>query len=1111
MYDIYGFSTINLKLQLTRMKKALLILSISFLWLGSILAQGSKISGKVVASEDGSPLAGVSISIKGKSSGVQTTKEGTFTIAAGPKDLLVVSFVGYQTQEIRLGESLTVEVSLKPDGAKLGEVVVIGYGTQSRRNVTSAISKLDADVLASVPRANIGSALQGSVSGLQVVNSTGTPGAAPLIILRGGASINNPGSPLVVVDGIIRAYNDISSNDIESIELLKDAAATAIYGARANNGVILITTKQGKVGSAQISYKYTTGFNKNRPGYEFMNAKDFIYYNRLGNLNSQRTLAQVNATRGYGLLTGAPDLGSFDIRAYTPANANLLSMGWDTVGDPYGGTIIFKDHGGEMNDIVFRNTRTQDHFVNLTGGNDKGKYYASFNYYNEDGVVIGSKYKRFTADINGSYKVKPNVEVSSSVNMSTSSQLGTIASESNTFYRSLAVWPTFNPWLDSAKTLANPGNSNTDGNPVYWLNKTKRTNEVNRITASAGIKWDITKNLYLKATGAAYLLENLDESFTKATQLYPNVFATPQTYNNTSRPSVASFSRSFQTQYNAILNYTKTFDKRHNVNAMVGAEFFDTRAFDMQVYGTIAPTDEIPTANASTVFAAGNNYSTRSEYAIASTFGRLNYDYDQRYLLSLVFRRDGVSSLSADNRFGFFPGLSAGWNMHREKFFKNSSLSNIITTFKPRVSYGQNGNVAGLGRYEVQGAYGAQTLYNNNGGFLYTGISNTDLRWEKSKTTDLGLDLGFLGNRVTFVFDYFDRVTSDLLTNLALPSYTGFSSVKTNLGSYLNKGYEFTLNTTVLNKPSSLRLELGANASFVKNKILKLPFNGNENNRQGGLQIYDPVTGKVIWVGGLQEGKALGDMYAFKQLSIFKDDAEVAKVAGNRWDQVALIGGPGRAGINKIAAGDVNWLDIDKNDTIDSRDQVNVGNIYPKWTGGFTLNLSYKGFSLYTRFEFATGHTIYNDLLARTLGNMQGTLNYFVDQKNAWSTTNTNSDLPRVYYADQVAAPIGKKNYTRINNAGAILNSNNSRMYEKGDYFAGREITLSYDLSRGLLSKSKIFTKGRVYVSGSNLFYVTKFSGATPEPPVSGGAMSGFYNGTYPVPKSFVVGVDVSF
>ncbi len=1093
------------------MKKALLILSISFFWLGSILAQGSKISGKVVASDDGSPLAGVSISIKGKSIGTQTTKEGTFTIDGGTNDLLVVSFVGYQTQEIRLGGSLIVQVSMKPDASKLGEIVVVGYGTQSRKNVTSAISKLDNDVLASVPRANVGSALQGSVSGLQVVNATGTPGATPLIILRGGASINNPGSPLVVVDGIIRAFNDVSSNDIESIEILKDAAATAIYGARANNGVILITTKQGKAGTSQISYKYTAGYNQNRQGYEYMNAKDFIYYNRLGNLNSGRTLAQVNASRGYGLLTSVADLATFDIRKYDASNAYLMSNGWDTVPDPYGGTIIFKDHADEMNDLVFRNTKTNDHFVNMSGGNDKGKYYASFNYYNEDGVVIGSSYKRFTADLNGSYKVKPNVEVSSAVNMSTSAQYGTIASESNTFYRSLAVWPTFNPWIDSAKTIPNPGNSNSDGNPKYWLDKTTRTNEVNRITASAAVKWDLSKNLYIKATGSAYLFENLDESFTKATQVYANIFSTPVTFNNSTRPSSANFSRAFQTQYNAIINYTKTIGKLHNVNAMLGSEFFNTRAFDMQTAGTLAPTDEVPTVNAATVFAAGSNYSTRSEYAIASTFGRLTYDYDQRFLLSAVFRRDGVSSLAESNRFGFFPGMSAGWNIHREKFFKNSSLSNVISSLKPRVSYGQNGNVSGLGRYEVQGAYGAQTLYNNNGGFLYTGITNQDLRWEKSKTTDIGLDLGLLGNRVTVIFDYFDRVTSDLLTNLALPSYTGFTSVKTNLGSYQNKGYELTVNGTVLNNPGGFKLELSANASFVKNKILKLPFNGNELNRQGGLQLYDPATGKVIWVGGLQEGKQLGDLFAFKQVSIFKDDAEIAKVAGNRWDQVALIGGPSRPGANKITPGDVNWLDIDKNDTIDSRDQVNVGNIYPKWTGGFSLNLSYKGFSLYTRFEFATGHTIYNDLFARTLGNFQGTFNYFVDQKRAWSPTNTNTDIPKVYYADQVAAPIGKKNYTRINNASAAINSNNSNMYEKGDYLAGREVTLSYELPRNILSKTKFLTRGRVYASGSNLFYMTKFTGPTPEPPVSGGSITGYYNGLYPVPRSFVFGVEVAF
>ena len=1093
------------------MRKSLSFLFFFMLLVGTSSAQSNKISGRVVASEDKLPLSGVTVSVKGKTAGTQTAANGSFSIDAAKGETIVISFIGYQSQEIEIVSSASLDIQLSSDAAKLGEVVVVGYGTQSRKNVTSSISKLNQEVLASTPRSNMGGALQGTISGLQVVNSTGSPGASPLILLRGGASINNPGSPLVVVDGIIRAFNDIAAQDIESVELLKDAAATAIYGARANNGVILITTKQGKVGTSQVSYKYTAGYNRNRQGYEYMNARDFIYYNRLGNLNSGRTLAQVNSARGYGLLTSPADLATFDIQQFSAANANLLGKGWDTVSDPYGGTIIFRDHGNEMDNIVFRNTKTNDHFVNMSGGNDKGKYYASFNYYNEDGVVIGSSYKRFAADLNGSYKVKPNVEISSAVNMSTSAQYGTLTAESNTFYRSLAMWPTFNPWIDSAKTIPNPGNSISDGNPKYWLDKTKRTNEVNRITASASVKWDITKDLYIKATGSAYLFENLDESFTKATQLYTTIFTNPPTFNNTTRPSSANFTRAFQTQYNAIINYTKTFGKSHNVNAMMGAEFFDTRAFEMQTAGTLAPTDEVPTVNAATAFAAGSNYSTRSEYAIASTFGRLTYDYDQRFLLSAVFRRDGVSSLAEKNRFGFFPGMSAGWNLHREKFFKNSSLSNVISSLKPRISYGQNGNVAGLGRYEVQGAYGAQTLYNNNGGFLYTGITNEDLRWEKSKTTDLGLDLGLFGNRVNFVFDYYDRITTDLLTNLALPSYTGFSTVKTNLGSYQNKGYEFTVNGTVLNAPRGLKLDLSANASFVKNKILKLPFNGNELNRQGGLQIYDPATGKVVWVGGLQEGKQLGDLFAFKQVSIFKDAAEVAKLAGNRWDQVALIGGPNRPGTGKITPGDVNWLDVDKNDTIDSRDQVNVGNIYPKWTGGFSINLSYKGFSLYTRFEFATGHTIYNDLFARTLGNFQGTFNYFVDQKRAWSPTNTNTDIPKVYYADQVAAPAGKKNYTRINNASAAINSNNSNMYEKGDYLAGREFTLSYEFPRNLLSKIKFLSRGRAYVSGSNLFYMTKFTGPTPEPPVAGGSITGYYNGLYPVPRSFVLGVDVAF
>ena len=267
-----------------------------------------------------------------------------------------------------------------------------------------------------------------------------------------------------------------------------------------------------------------------------------------------------------------------------------------------------------------------------------------------------------------------------------------------------------------------------------------------------------------------------------------------------------------------------------------------------------------------------------------------------------------------------------------------------------------------------------------------------------------------------------------------------------------------------------------------------------------------------MWVGGYQEGQSLGDIYGFKQVSIFKDAADIAKNAANRYDAVANISGPNlSSGAGKITPGDVNWLDVDKNDTIDSRDQVYMGNYNPTYTGGFSTTLSYKGFSFFTRFDYALGHTIFNDLVPRTLGNFQGTFNYIEEQKRAWSPTNTETDIPKVYYADQVAAPVGKRNYTRVNNASVVLNGNNSQFYEKGDYLACREITLSYDVAKSALSKTKVLSQARIYASLNNLFYVTKFTGPTPEPPVSGTTLSGIYTGTYPTPKSVVVGVQVSF
>ncbi|CAL1516725.1 SusC/RagA family TonB-linked outer membrane protein [Chitinophaga sp. MM2321] len=1104
-----------------------LLLLIGLCHVATVMAQTRKISGRVVAQEDQAPLPGASIGVKGTNRGTQVLPDGSYSLQVNPGETLVVRYTGYLSQEIPVTDKPEINIKLEADVQKMGEVVVVGYGTQNRRNITSAIAKLDNQVLANAPRANVGSALQGTVSGLQVVNSTGQPGAAPVILLRGGASINSPGAPLVVVDGIIRPFNDIATGDIASIELLKDAASTAIYGARANNGVILITTKQGKAGKGEINYRFVSGYNKSRADYAYMGARDYIYYNRLGNLNSGISRTTANNTRGFGLNI-ASDQASFDIRPYGPAMTNLLTMGWDTVSDPYGpdpasnpsGIIVFKDHGGEVNDIIFRNTHTQNHYISAMGGNEKGKYFSSFDYYKEDGVVVGSGYKRFTGDINGSYKVKPNIEVSGGTNLSTSSQLGVNGSEVNNLYRNNTIWPTFNPWIDSAKTLPNPGNGINDGNPLYWLDKQVRSNEVNRITAKAAVRWDLLPGLYINASGSIYLQEVINQSFTKATQTYTQINTGPLTSANAnvSRPASSSLVRDFQQTYNGIINYTKSIKQRHNIGVMLGAESYTLKNYLSIVSGTNAPTDDIPTVNASTTFVAGNgNRSQRTQNSIISYFGRLTYDYNQKYLLSAVLRSDGVSNLSKDKRRGYFPGMSAGWNVHNEEFFQDSRIANVISTLKPRISYGVNGNIAGIGPYDVQGVYASQGNYNGNGGFLNTSLATSELQWEKSKTIDAGLDIGLLKDRVSILFDYYDRRTSNLLTDLTLPSYIGFAAVKTNLGTLQNKGYEVTLNTNIINNPNGLKLDVAVNGSFVKNKILKLPYNGNEHNRQNGIQVYDPKSGQVIWVGGLQEGQPLGAIYGYKQVSIFKDDQEVAKVAGSRYDDIAKIVGPNLPlnanNLGRITAGDVNWLDVDRNDTINTKDQVYLGNINPKWTGGFSTTLSYKGFTLYTRFEFALGYTVYNDLVARTLGNYQGTFNYLEMQKDAWSPENTNADIPKVYSADQRAAPQGKKNYTRGNAAGAVLNGNNSRFYEKGDYLACRELTLSYDFSKSLLEKTKILSQARVFGNANNLFYVTKFTGPTPEPPVAPGTttINGIYQGTYPTPQTFVVGVQVSF
>jgi len=1089
----------------------LMMLLLSLLLSSSAVIAQKSIRGKVTDGTNGQALPAVSVVVQGTTVGTATGVDGTYTIdvPAGATNL-VFSFIGYTTQTVNIGGQSVIDVILREDVTLLNEVVVIGYGEQSRSKMTTSVSKLDTKVLENVAISNAGAALQGTVSGLRVINTSGQPGSSPSILLRGGASINNPGAPLVVIDGIVRSLSDFNPADIESMQVLKDAASTAIYGSRANNGVILITTKKGKYGTSDITYKVKTGFNLRREGYGYLDARDYIYYNRMGvrNLNVGRvqtgaTPYNPNTNNGYGLGLSALLQQMFSIKAVNsttkPDFQKYINEGWQFMEDPFtdvSDTILFRDFSGQVADAAFtQRPFTQDHHLSFTGGNEAGKFAASLGYYDEDGLIIGTKYKRYSATLNGSYKIKKNFEVNGALTFSASQQPTLWTSEANLFYRTMSLWPTYNPYDADGNPTA--GNGPSDGNPIYWLNRYVFKDDTRRTTFSFGADWEIVKSLSLKAQTNFYYYDYLYQSFNKASQR--QTATTP----DVTRQSYAYDAKSLQQQHTVTLDYSKSVSN-HNFTILAGGELFDYSEFAFTATGQKAPTDDIYTLNAATERTVTS--SATSAYRILSGFGRLTYDYSDRYLFTAVARYDGISRLAEGNRWGFFPGISAGWNLHKEDFFLNSGLSSVVTTLKPRLSYGFNGNVAGLGNYEVQGVYGIQTAYSGYQGFLNTGIVNKALQWEKSRSFEAGVDIGLLNNRVMILAGYYRRITSDLLTDLALPEYTGFTSLRTNLGTFQNSGFEAEVVANVLTLENGLKWDLGFNTSINSNKILKLPENGNDRNRQGGIQIFDPESGQVIWVGGYQEGGTLGEIYAYQQERILRDWNDVNAVAANRYDKIAELYGPAlwaglanKTGKLPIEPGDVLWADLDKNDTIDFRDRVKVGSTIPKVVGGFSSNLSYRGITLSARFDYALGHTIYNDVAARTLGQYQGTFNIIDWVKRSWTPENTETDIPKFYYADQLA----KKNYTRENNANANLNGNNSLLYEKGDYLALRELTLSYNLPSDLVNKAKLSAVS-VYVTGQNIAYFTKYTGTAPE-------IGGVDSGRYPLPKSYIMGLQVSF
>lgn len=1099
MYNIIYY-TLFTNLTNEKMKKKRFInqfiTAFAILWCIGMYGQEKTVSG-TVTDTSGLPLSGANVFVKGTTTGMQTDFDGNFSFVANTGDVLVFSYIGYVSKEVVIGSVSTYNVSLTEDVSLLDEVVVTGYGSQTRATLTTSVSKLDTQILETSSRSNAATALQGTIAGLRVTNNTGQPGATPSIVLRGGTNFDGTGSPLILIDGIPGSFYALNSDDIESIEVLKDAAATAIYGARSANGVILVTTKTGKVGKSSINYKYKYSINEERNDQKYLTAADFLNYNRQGHAYSEQTRGNPNFIRQFingdnsfgigGNTTNSP----FTTQLLTSDNQYLLDQpGWSSIPDILDPSrqILFYDNKN-VGDRIYQDSSTKDHYLSFDGGNENGTYFLGLGLLDNDGLILGSGFKRYSGKFSGSYRISDKIKVNSNLLYSHSNlSLSPLGNDDTVFRRFQGQAPTSRDYDNNPdgtfSDIYTVGQNQSFGNPLYYQDKFVRKNLEQRLSASVGLDWNVLDNLILSVDGSHFTINNHNESFNRAYRV-----GSTSGPLRTGREASVSLDRTLRNQLTGTLNYTKKIGD-HNFNALIGAEYFKDNYFRTSAGTRNSPTDLIETLNAGAE-ADGIPFSFETEYVIVSTFGRLLYDFDNKYLLSGTFRRDGSSRLG-NEKFGFFPGVSVGWNAHNEDFFSESTLNKYVSRLKPRLSYGVNGNQDVLSNYGVFGSYGSQGVYNGQTGYANSLLPTLDLQWEKSTTFNAGLDVSFFNDRLSFITDVYSRDIKDKLADLTLPYWTGFSSILTNNGTIRNKGFELQVSGDVI-RNEDLTWNVGGTFTTNKNYVVKLPDNDNELNRQGGTLIWNPKTGEEEWVGGFQEGQRSGSdlVVAFEQERIYANQAE-ADADNSITDEFMPA-----ASTNQRWAGDAKWVDQNNDGVINGLDRKVIGRTTPDFVGGLTSSLRYKNFNLFVKTDFATGHLVWNHIRAKGYGQTQGNLNQPIEVLDSWTPTNTDTNWPRMVFVNDA------KNVWRGNESESSLqNFGNQQFWEKGDYLALREVTVSYNVPSEYFNDA---IKGlSVFLTGSNLHYFKSMSGDTPE-------IGGVQYGAFPLPKTITIGLNLTF
>lgn len=1070
-----------------------LMLLPDFCGLASLLAQTSsgksvtEVSG-TVKDTDGNPLPGAGVLIKGTAEGTVTDIDGKWSLRVPQDAVLEFSCLGFETAVAR-ADSGNGDIILKEDSRLLDEVVVVGYGMQARKTLTTSISKVDGGALADAPVTSVGDAIKGKVPGLRVATSNSLSGEAPRFMIRGGSSISMGNDPIYIVDGALRDdLNGINPNDIESLEVLKDAASAGIYGARASNGVILVTTKKGSPSKGpQIVFDVSLGFQTPASRWNILNSRDYLQFIRPA---IAEAFANDSEHPAASLLSGANAYGTGNTGSKSIYSTRYLEYrqpvpeGFEWMYDPIdqNKVLIFTD--SDWQGQWFSPAFWQKEYVGVNGGNERIKYAASASYTGDDGIVAMSSYNVFTMHGNTTFKVTENLEAGATFDMSRQKKRIPVDNYYQCIGRGLIAAPTaMEKNLDGEWNQLVSTNKNAHS-PAWYERFYNRVNTTSRMSGTFNLKWRIIDGL---TANAQY--NYFEQNYTGSYNIVGEADGTVNSVNAT-RPVTETRTQTRRNTVTAHLNFNRTFSGAHHVSATAGYEYMGQQYLYLQAKSTGAVSDDVPVLQSGVNFEASNKNESQS---MISYFGRVGYDFRHRYIMAATFRADGSSKFASSNRWGYFPAASVAWVISEEPFWKKAAQK--MNTFKLRASYGQTGN-NGIGLYDTYGSYSAGS-YGSLPTMSPDKMQNTGMKWETTTQLDVGLDMGFLKDRIRFVLDYYDKVTRDMLFSITLPDTSPYSSVKANVGSARFYGFEAELHTVNV-QTRDFTWSTDFTYAFTRNKVLSLP----DEYMYNEVDEYGRATGKKAWriggytmsesgwrFGGTAVGEPLGRIYGYKVDHIIQtlEEADAAlydvESKGFRVSDGKRI--PGRKD-----AGDYEWCnrpgsarDENGNEIINSEDMFYLGNVVPHSTGGLNNTFTFKRLTLSIYLDYAIGHSIINGQKTQLLKNTMGDCNSML------------GDL--VYDCWRYPGDTGAK-YARYTPNDTDWGNRNWRgpssfMVEKGDYLCIRDVSLYYDLPEKWISRLRM-KKLTIGVTGNTLHYFTRVTGAvSPESGISSASGSDMY------------------